>query len=241
LFQRCSKALPICSKVSGAGEVVEKPIADLHTMRRQFAACLLAEFALVVMLSVIRSSGCVFMKWLAKISVLLFSVSALLASAQSASEKSKGVQETQARGFWTDPSTGLMWAGKDNCKDVSWKKAIKYCSNLRLAGYSDWRLANMAELQGIFDLTANSPGQAAPKEPRDFTFHVKGDLFLTGNQWSRNYRMDDRGRPIGYSYYFDFNSGNRIMIKAGTPTASALCVCAFPEDDASQARLWAGM
>jgi len=39
------------------------------------------------------------------------------------------------------------------------------------------------------------------------TWHVKGNLFLTGDQWSSNYRMDDRGRPVGYAYYFDFNSG----------------------------------
>lgn len=50
------------------------------------------------------------MKWLAKIPVLLLFVSALMASAQSASEKNKGAQEIQARGLWTDPSTGLMWA-----------------------------------------------------------------------------------------------------------------------------------
>ena len=29
-------------------------------------------------------------------------------------------QETQVRGYWTDPATGLMWAGRDNGKDVNW-------------------------------------------------------------------------------------------------------------------------
>jgi hypothetical protein len=46
-------------------------------------------------------------------------------------------QETQVRGYWVDPSTGLMWAGRDNGKDVNWHKAMKYCRDLRLAGYSD--------------------------------------------------------------------------------------------------------
>jgi hypothetical protein len=81
---------------------------------------------------------------------------------------------------------------------------MKYCRDLRLAGYSDWRLANMAELQGIYDPNANAPGRDGQ---RASTWHVKGNLFLTGNQWSSNYRMDDRGRPIGYAYYFDFNEG----------------------------------
>ena len=66
----------------------------------------------------------------------------------------------------------------------------------------------MAELQSTYDSTANVPGLAGPrKKPRTVTWHVKGNLFLTGDQWSSNYRMDDRGRPIGYAYYFDFNSG----------------------------------
>ncbi len=113
------------------------------------------------------------MKCRTKIAVLLLSVSALMASAQSAPEEGKGMQETQKRAYWIDPSTALMWAGKDNGTDVSWKKAMKYCRDLRLAGYSDWRLANMAELQSTYDSTANVPGLAGPrKKPRTVTWHV---------------------------------------------------------------------
>ena len=94
-----------------------------------------------------------------------------------------------------------MWAGSDSSKDVSWKKAMKYCRDLRLAGYSDWRLPNMAELQAIHDSSANAPGLAGSrKKLRDVTWHVKGNLFLTGDQWSSNYKIEDRGRPIGYAY-----------------------------------------
>src|SRR4029077_1282239 len=66
--------------------------------------------------------GCIVKCW-TKVAALLLSVAAIQASAQSAPEGQAGAQETQARGFWTDPSTGLMWTGKDNGKDVSWKKA----------------------------------------------------------------------------------------------------------------------
>jgi hypothetical protein len=168
---------------------------------------------------------CIVKCW-TKIAVLLLSVAAIQASAQSASVGRGGAQETRTRGFWVDPSSGLMWTGKDNGNDVSWKGAMNYCRDLRLAGYSDWRLPNMAELQGVFDLTANAPGQAGPrKEPRYFTFHVRGELFLTGNQWSSNYRMDNRGRPIGYAYYFDFNSGKPDDDQGGYSYGKrALCV-----------------
>lgn len=65
----------------------------------------------------------------------------------------------------------------------------------------------MAELQGVYDSTANAPGLAGEHGDVQTMWHVKGNLFLTGYQWSSNYRTDDRGRPIGYAYYFDFNSG----------------------------------
>ena len=86
------------------------------------------------------------MKWPPKlIHVPLFTV-ALIVGAQSSTGLA---QETQVRGVWVDPSTGFMWSGKDNAKDVNWNNAMRYCRDLRLAGYSDWRLPNMAELHGF--------------------------------------------------------------------------------------------
>src|SRR5580700_5614399 len=127
------------------------------------------------------------MKWQATFVLISCCTLVVIAGAQSSTQEGQR-QETHAHGFWIDPFTGLMWAGRDNGRDVSWKKAMKYCRDLRLAGYSDWRLANMAELQSIYDSTANAPGLAGPaRKLRDFTFHVKGNLFLTGDQWSNNY------------------------------------------------------
>ena len=117
-------------------------------------------------------------------------------------------QETQARGYWVDPSTGLMWAGKDNGIDVSWKNAVKYCRGLRLAGYTDWRLASLGELEGIYDKNANAPGLMGPSgKGTASTWHIKGNLFLTGDQWSSSQLADDRGKPSGYASRFDFNEG----------------------------------
>jgi len=142
----------------------------------------------------------------AKSAVLLLSLAAIQASAQSVPERQGDARETQIRGYWIDPSTGMMWAGKDNGKDVSWKHAVKYCRDLRLAGYSDWRLATLEELKGIYDKNANAPGRAGPGTGRPFTFHVKGNLFLTGNQWTSTQRIID-GQPSGFAWRFDFNQG----------------------------------
>lgn len=133
----------------------------------------------------------------------------MISNAQSSSTENRGLApETQARGYWVDPSAGLMWAGKDNGRDVNWHRAADYCRNLRLAGYSDWRLANLAELERIYDKSANAPGLAGPpKSPRACMWHVKGNLLLTGNQWSSPQIPDDRGHPSGYAFRFDFNEG----------------------------------
>jgi hypothetical protein len=130
-------------------------------------------------------------------------------------------------GTWIDPSTGLMWAGRDNGKDVSWKNAAKYCRNFRLAGYSDWRLATVAELKIIYDRSANAPGLSGPDNGPS-TWHVKGNLFLTGYQWSSERRNDDCGHPTGYAWYFDFNDGRSNNQPSGflySPSfMRALCV-----------------
>lgn len=147
------------------------------------------------------------MKYRGKAAAILLLITTAMMSAQSPHELQDGAQETQIRGYWVDPSTGLMWAGKDNGKDVSWNKAMKYCRDLRLAGQSDWRLANIDELRGIYDKDANAPGRAGPGAGRPFTFHVKGNLFLTGNQWSSTQVLDNRGHPYGFASRFDFNEG----------------------------------
>lgn len=156
--------------------------------------------------------------------VLLSLIVAGVAGAQSASGGQGTARETPARGFWTDTSTGLMWAEKDSGKDVSYRNAVKYCRDLRLAGYSDWRLANMFELQGVYDKTANAPGLAGMHDDVPTMWHVKGNLFLTGYQWSNN----QSGRTSGYAYYFDFNEGKSNNQPSGFPYSSffmrALCV-----------------
>jgi hypothetical protein len=163
-----------------------------------------------------------------KVAVLLLSGAAIQASAQSPPKSHGGAQETQASGLWTDPSTGLTWAGRDNGKDVSWKGAVKYCRDLRLAGYSDWRLATLTELRAVYDRNANAPGLAGSGKDNLFTYHVKGNLFLTGDEWSSERINDDRGHPSGYDWYFDFNEGRSDNDPSGFPYSSslmrALCV-----------------
>ncbi len=56
-------------------------------------------------------------------------------------------------GTITDNATGLMWMQNDNGNGVLWKDALSYAENFTYAGYSDWRLPDVKELQSIVDYT----------------------------------------------------------------------------------------
>lgn len=52
-----------------------------------------------------------------------------------------------------DYSTGLMWQdnGSVAMSNITFNDAVNYCNNLRIGGYSNWRLPNIRELRSIFD------------------------------------------------------------------------------------------
>jgi hypothetical protein len=54
-------------------------------------------------------------------------------------------------GTITDLTTGLMWQKEEN-ERMDWYSALKYSKEMRLAGYSDWRLPNIKELHTILNL-----------------------------------------------------------------------------------------
>jgi hypothetical protein len=165
--------------------------------------------------------GCI-MKWQATLILLCFCTAIVITHAQSSKG---GVQETEVRGYWVDPSTGLMWAGKDNGKAVIWSKAVSYCRDLRLAGYSDWRLATLDELASLVDNKA--PERAGNTETVYINIgpHVKGNLLLTGNSWSSNRELDRFGHPYGPGWFFDFiTSKPSYDLQLFRNTKYALCV-----------------
>jgi hypothetical protein len=49
-------------------------------------------------------------------------------------------------GTVTDNKTGLMWVAKDNGVPINWHGATEYCKNLRVGGYTDWRMPTLVEL-----------------------------------------------------------------------------------------------
>ena len=56
-----------------------------------------------------------------------------------------------SEGVVIDTETGLMWAASDNGDDIDWQGAKAYCENYRGAGYADWRLPSLDELERLYD------------------------------------------------------------------------------------------
>lgn len=79
-----------------------------------------------------------------------------------------GVNDFEANGDGTitDHATGLMWQQADSGRGMDWKAALAYAESATVAGYDDWRLPNVKELQSIVDYTRSpSAGDATNQGP----------------------------------------------------------------------------
>ena len=142
-------------------------------------------------------------------------------------EAEKVAHETRLRGYWVDPIANLMWEGNDNGVAVTWRKAAKYCGDLRLAGYSDWRLATLDELASLVDVRPTLTYHF--EDGADITIKgglgVRGGLRLSGNPWSSTRELDRFGKPYGEGWFFDFNMGKPSGdLQLFRNTKYALCV-----------------
>lgn len=114
---------------------------------------------------------------------------------KAAEEAREKIARENASSIWTDPATGLTWAKEDSYWGETWQMATDYCRSLQLAGYTDWRLPTIDELQRIYDPNTNVDGD-----------HVNGNLKLTlpYSEWSSSQEY-----ASGEAWTFDFRNGWR--------------------------------
>ncbi len=62
-----------------------------------------------------------------------------------------------SNGTITDNATGLMWAQNDSGEAMDWEAALAYAEASTYAGYDDWHLPNVKELQSIADYSGAFP------------------------------------------------------------------------------------
>jgi uncharacterized protein DUF1566 len=102
-----------------------------------------------------------------------------------------------------------MWATTDNGSGVSLSQAKRYCGELTLGGFKDWRLPSIDELQQTFGGSANQNGR-----------QIRGPIRLTGWTWSST-----PGEQEGEGWALDFGDGARASVAARDSGLNrALCV-----------------
>jgi hypothetical protein len=73
-------------------------------------------------------------------------------------------------GTVTDTITGLMWQKRTSSTTQKWEEALKSAKDLTLAGYDDWRLPTVKELQSIVDFSIRYPVVDTAFFPRTLSF-----------------------------------------------------------------------
>ena len=145
--------------------------------------------------------------------------------AEQTAPSSSPAQTNSALGeTWTDPDTKLMWTKKDNGSEVDWVQANSYCGKLQLAGHSDWRLPTFEELMGLYEPNVAPRGRMGITDGENL--HVKGNLKLTGWEWSSTPgRAKDMRRIFNFANPFEERQQNGFPDKYGFKyNMRALCV-----------------
>ena len=97
---------------------------------------------------------------------------------------------------------GLMYQNQPFTKKYTWKKAKKYCQDLTLDGYSDWRLPNRKELEKL--LTKNEiQGQKETYYIRpEFVKNLRNYAWF----WTSTTNEKDSSHACFVNFYFGYDN-----------------------------------
>jgi hypothetical protein len=101
----------------------------------------------------------------------------------------------------TDANTGLMWQQTEG-GSMNWEDAIHYCEGLSLAGYTDFRLPNIKELESIIDDSLYNPAVDTDYFPDVHYFDYWSSTSCASNSanaWSALLNMGHVNRQCGKS------------------------------------------
>jgi hypothetical protein len=112
----------------------------------------------------------------------------------SAEEEARRIEVERLTKVYFDFKSGLLWAARDNGRDIDWRRATRYCDEFELAGYSDWRLPTLDELEGLYRKMSTSQ------------FKVPGEIRLTSCcPWSSTKKSEDSAWNFNFQYRKPFS------------------------------------
>lgn len=120
-------------------------------------------------------------------------------------------------GTITDASNGLMWARSDSGVAMTWSAALDWAQSMNAEtylGYTDWRVPNVKELQGLVDYTrspstAQSPALDPVFDSTEIT-NEAGDVDFPF-YWSSTTHMNFTEVPARFGSYVSFGRAMGFM------------------------------
>ncbi len=103
-------------------------------------------------------------------------------------------------GTISDEATGLMWMQDDSGLAMDWDDALEYAANFEYAGYDDWRLPDVKELQSIVDYSGCYP--AIDSTYFNTTELEANEFYYFWTNTSAYFSTNDPG--YGYAWYVAF-------------------------------------
>jgi len=121
--------------------------------------------------------------------------------------KSQVIPETPKKSFFirdslkeivTNTTTGLIWQDDTSVKSVikNWSDAKRYCKNLNFAGYSDWFLPTISQLESLVDTKRYNPAMKK-----------KFKNIISSYYWSSSSNVSN-SNAAWYVYFKSGHSGN---------------------------------
>jgi hypothetical protein len=116
-------------------------------------------------------------------------------------------------GTISDAAIGLTWMQADSGAGMDWEDALAYCENASVAGYDDWRLPDIKELQSIVEYSRSpATSNSAAIDP---LFTATGIIDEAGGSdfpfyWSSTTHADSSGRGA-FAAYVAFGSALGYM------------------------------
>jgi len=116
-------------------------------------------------------------------------------------------------GTISDEASGLMWTQNDSGEGLDWSSALAYAENSAMAGYTDWRLPNVKELQGIVDYSYSPTATVETwKGPAINKIFYCTQIINEGGEddypyyWNSTSANFTSGEPYYYAWYVAFGT-----------------------------------